>query len=217
MPRILQIVCYLILCSSWTWPQTEATVVEFSIDFPSSQPEHYSIRVQSDGFAHYESSGRLSDESDVTDSFDHDFKVSAEMRQKIFDLAAKANYFQKDVESHHKGLAFTGKKILRYKDSQRSGEATYNYSANAAVQALTSLMQSLSTTLEFGHRLQYDHQYQKLALDEELKRMEELAHANELVEISAIQPILNQIVADPSVMNVARARSQRLLQSAGLR
>jgi hypothetical protein len=47
--------------------------------------------------------------------------------------------------------------------------------------------------------------------------MAELAHANELVEISAIQPILNQIVADPSVMNVARARSQRLLQSAGLR
>lgn len=216
MPRILQIAWCLVFCSSWAWPQTEAAVVEFSIDFPSSQPEHYSVRVQSDGSAHYESTGRLSDESDVTESFDHDFKVSAETRQRIFDLAAKANYFQKDVDSHHKGLAFTGKKILRYKDSQRSGEATYNYSANAAVQALTSLMQSLSSTLEFGHRLHYDHQYQKLALDEELRRMEELARANELVELSAIQQILNEIVADPSVMNVARARGQRLLQSAGL-
>ena len=42
-----------------------------------------------------------------------------------------------------------------------------------AVQQLTQLFQSLSTTLEFGRRLEYFHRYQKLALDEELKRMED--------------------------------------------
>jgi len=78
------------------------------------------------------------------------------------------------------------------------------------------LMQSLSSTLEFGHRLQYDRQYQKLALDEELKRMEEIAHANELVEVTAIQPILDQIIADPSVINITRARAQRLLERASV-
>jgi hypothetical protein len=92
----------------------------------------------------------------------------------------------------------------------RSGESTYNYSSNPAVQDLTSLMQSLSATLEFGHRLQYDRQYQKLALDEELKRMEDLARTNQLVEVAAIQPILDQIIADSAVINVTRARAQRL-------
>jgi hypothetical protein len=84
------------------------------------------------------------------------------------------------------------------------------------VQQLTSLMQSLSATLEFGHRLQYDLHYQKLALDEELKRMEEMARTNQLVEVTAIQPILDQIVADPSVINLTRARAQRLLARAGV-
>jgi hypothetical protein len=196
--------------------QTAApAVLTFTLDFPTSQPEHYSIRVQSDGSVRYQSSGRLSADSDETDSFDFDFKIASELRQKIFELAAKAGYFQKDLDSHHNSLAFTGKKTLAYKDARRSGESTYNYSSKPAVQDLTNLMQSLSATLEFGHRLQYDHRYQKLALDEELKRMEEISGSNALVEIAAIQPILDQIIADPSVINVTRARAQRLLDKAG--
>jgi hypothetical protein len=228
MSRPFQIVCLLIFfsilffSSTLACSQTEVpAVVTFTIDFPTSQPEHYSVRVQSDGSARYQSSGRLSPDSDETDShdndsFDLDFTVDAETRQKIFELAAKAGYFQKDVDSHHKDLAFTGKKTLAYKGARRSGESTYNYSLKPAVQDLTSLMQSLSATLEFGHRLQYDRHYQKLALDEELKRMEDLARTNELVEVTAIQSILDQIIADPSVINVTRARAQRLLERAGV-
>jgi hypothetical protein len=216
----LQVLCLLVLSSLLVHSQIEAqapATVTFTLDFPTSQPEHYSIRVQSDGSARYESSGRLSADSDETDSFDFDFTVAVDNRQKIFDLTAKAGYFQKDVDSHHKGLAFTGKKTLSYKDARRSGESTYNYSPSPAVQDLTSLMQSLSATLEFGHRLQYDHHYQKLALEEELKRMEDLARSNQLIEVAAIQPILDRIIADPSVINVTRARAQRLLEHAGVR
>lgn len=215
---ILLIVSSALFFATPAHSQTETpSVVTFSLDFPTSQPERYSIRVQSDGSARYQSSGRLSADSDETDSFDFDFKISSELRQKIFELAAKAGYFQKDLDSHHNGLAFTGKKTLAYKDARRSGESTYNYSSKPAVQDLTNLMQNLSATLEFGHRLQYDHRYQKLALDQELKRMEEISGANPLVEIAAIQPILDQIIADPSVMNVSRARAQRLLDKAGPR
>src|SRR6266403_944750 len=217
MPRPFQIVCLLIFSSvlfssTLAYSQTEGpAVVTFTIDFPTSQPEHYSIRVQSDGLARYQSSGRRSPDSDENDSHENDSFDLA------FTLAAKAGYFQKDVDSHQKDLAFTGKKTLAYKDARRSGESTYNYSHKPAVQDMTSLMQSLSATLEFGHRLQYDHQYQKLALDEELKRMEGLARTNELIEVAAIQPILDQIVADQSVINVTRARAQRLLERAGVR
>ena len=54
MPRPFQIVGLLtftlIVAVSQTEAQTPAVVV-FTSDFPSSQPEHYSIRVQSDGSA----------------------------------------------------------------------------------------------------------------------------------------------------------------------
>ena len=217
MLRTLQLPCLLVLSSLLAFSQApDSPVVTFTLDFPGSQPEHYSLRVQSDGPGHYESTGRLSPDSDETDSFDLDFTASPATRQKIFELAAKAGYFQKELDSHHKNLAFTGKKSLSYKDGKRSGESTFNYSSQPAAQQLTDLFQDLSTTLEFGRRLHYDHRYQKLALDAELKRMEEMARNGPLVELTAIAPILQQIIGDATVMNVSRARAQRLLEHAGI-
>lgn len=190
---------------------SDPAIITFTLDFPGSQPEHYFISIQSDGTSRYESSGKISADSDDTDSFNLDFNASTELRQKIFTLAAKAGYFQKDLDGHHKNIAFTGKKVLTYKDAKRHGESTYNYAAQPAVQELTSLLQSLSATLEFGRRLHYDHRYQKLAIEAELKRMEEENHITAMVEVSAIAPILRQIIDDPSIMNVSRARAQRLL------
>jgi hypothetical protein len=46
--------------------------------------------------------------------------------------------------------------------------------------------------------------------------MEDLARANQLIEVASIQPILDQIVADQSVIKVTRARAQRLLERAGV-
>jgi hypothetical protein len=209
----------LVFCAASVFAQAQpaapagqdSPAVTFTLDFPESSPEHYSMRVPSTGTAHYESSGRLSADSDITDKFDYDFPISSELRSKIFALAAKAAYFQKDLDAHHKNIAFTGKKTLRYADGTRTGESTYNYSSNQAVQELTSLFQSLSATLEFGHRLDYYRRYQKLALEEELKRMQEMAHDNTLIEVQAVQPILEQIVADQAVINVSRARAQRLM------
>jgi hypothetical protein len=221
MVRYLKVISLLVLFSVLFSPAfadsdsdaRTSAVVTFSIDFPTSQPEHYSMRVPSDGAAHYQSSGHIAAASDTTDNFDLDFKMTTETRQRIFALTEKAGYFQKDLDSHNKNLAFTGKKTLTYGDAQRSGTCTYNYSRNSAVQELTNLMQSISATLEFGHRLQYDRHYQKLALDDELKHMEDMARGNELIEVTAIQPILDQIVADPSVINVTRARALHLLQA----
>jgi hypothetical protein len=65
--------------------------------------------------------------------------------------------------------------------------------------------------LEFGRRLAYSHRYQKLALDDELKRMEELARRGELTELQAVKPILEQIYDDNSVINVVRARAERIM------
>jgi hypothetical protein len=192
-------------------PAVAAPAVVFTLDFPGSQPEHYSIRVPDDGKAHYESSGKLTADSDETDHFSYDFTASADLRQKVFDLARRAKYFQRDLDSHNKNLAFTGKKVLSYKDAQRSGESGYNYSSDASVQELTTLFQNLSATLEFGHRLDYYHHYQKLALEEELKRMDDVTRSTPMVEVQAIAPILSQIVGDASVINVSRARAQRML------
>jgi len=192
----------------------DLATISFTLDFPNSVPDHYSFQVASDGRSTYESKAKLSEESDDEDSFQVSFVVSPATREHIFDLAARAKYFHGEIDSRKKNLASTGKKTLSYHDRQRSTEATYNYSPLPAVQELTSLFQNMSMTMEFGRRLQYDHHYQKLALDEELKRMEEMAKSDSLAELQAVASILSKIVADTSVMNVVRARAQRLLELA---
>lgn len=191
---------------------TDPASITFSLDFPNSSPEHYLIVVQSDGHAHYESSGKISADSDVRDEYQTDFTFSDSTRARIFELAAQAHYFSGKVDSGNKKLAFTGAKKLVYKDGQRSSSADYNYSQQPAVQQLTTLFQSLAATMEFGRRMTYFHHYQKLALDDELKRMEDQAKRGDLAELQAVSPVLKEIYGDTSVINVVRARARRIME-----
>jgi hypothetical protein len=204
---------WVILCCliSAQGQQTDVATVRFTFDFPGSEPAHYVISVSEDGSASYDSDGKLSPQSDEGDPFHSDFTMSASNRTRIFDLTKRAHYFEGEIDSKKKNLASTGTKTLTYKDAQKSTRATYNYSPVPAVQELTAFFQSLSTTLEFGHRLDYYFHYQKLALDEELKKMEEMANSGGLEEISSVAPILQRIGDDPAVINAVRARAQRLL------
>jgi len=189
--------------------------VAFTCDFPGSDPSHYAVSVTRDGHGSYISDGKLTKDSDSDEPFRMDFTVSQLTVSHVFDLARSANYFQGNIESKKKNIASTGSKALIYKDGQRNTMGSYDYSTVPAVQEITRLFQNMSTTLEFGRRLEYDYRYQKLALDEELKRMEDVSKEGGLVELSAVAPILQKISDDQSVINGVRARAQRMLQTAG--
>jgi hypothetical protein len=192
----------------------EAATITFTFDFPGSVPGHYSVTVRGNGKAEYTSGEVKSEGSDADGPFRYEFTMSEAARQRVFELAERARYFEGEFNYTRHAIASSGNKTLTYKDSKRNNQATYNYTTNQPVQQLTTLFQSISATLEFGERLQYKHKYQKLALDEELKRMEEAAKDNGLTELQAVAPILKQILADSGVMNVTRARAERLLAQA---
>jgi hypothetical protein len=189
----------------------DPATITFSLDFPNSDPDHYSITVQADGRAAYESSGKISSDSDDRQTYQTEFTLTDATRAQIFDLAARSNYFSGKVDTGNKKLAFTGAKKLTYTDGQKNSSAIYNYSSQPTIQQITLLFQGISSTLEFGRRLAYDHRYQKLALDAELKHMEAEATAGELSELQSVKPILQAIYDDQSVINVVRARAQRII------
>ena len=209
------ILVVMVVCASGPGFAQEAKApaasVSFSLDFPQSIPDHYEIAVASDGQARYDSTGKLTPDSEPGDPFHLEFTISPASTKRIFDLAAKAKYFDGKIDSGKRNLASTGAKVLSYKDASHNTRAEYNYSPIPAVQEITALFQNMSSTLEFGRRLDYYHHHQKLALEEELKRMEEMAHEKNLEEIQAVAPILQRIVDDKSVLNVTRARAERLL------
>ncbi len=212
--RIFEIllVAFVALLVSIATHAADSATISFSLDFPNSDPERYSIVVQSDGHARYECSAKISPDSEDRENYQTDFVLSDATRARMFDLAAQAHYFSGKVDSGNHKLAFTGAKKLIYKDGQRESTASYNYSPLPAVQQLTTLFQGVSATLEFGRRLAYLHRYQKLALDDELKRMEDQARRGDLMELQAVKPVLQEIHDDDSVINVVRARAQRIME-----
>jgi hypothetical protein len=187
-----------------------APLITFSLDFPQSNPAHYSITVDATGHSSYECTGTLAEDSEPQ-AYRSEFEVSAPTRQKIFELTKQAKYFAGKIDSGNDKLAFTGAKVLSYQDGQRSNTAQYNYSNLQSVRDLTSLFQGIAGTLEYGRRLEYLHHYQKLALDTELKRMDAQARNNELSELQAVAPVLQGIADDSTVINVVRARAKGLL------
>lgn len=189
--------------------------VTFTLDFPGADPAHYALSVSSDSKASYDSRTAQSAEAEAETeaAFHSDFQVSPQTRDRIFEQASKADYFAKAIDSGKDKIAFTGTKILTYKDHAKSTTATYNYSTIPAVQVLTSIFQRLSTTLEYGRRLDFDYRYQKLALEAELKRLE-LMQKDDLEDLQVIAPILQKIAGDPSLINVSRARAGRLIAQA---
>jgi hypothetical protein len=188
-----------------------APAVTFTLDFPESDPTHYSITVDATGHARYEGTLKVAEDSEEQ-TYRAEFNISAGNRERIFELAKQAKYFSGKVDTGDNKLAFTGAKVLSYRDGPRSFAARYNYSKAPAVQQLTALFQTMAGTLEYGRRLSYYHRYQKLALDDELKRMEIQAKNNELSEIQGVAPVLQEIFEDTSVINVVRARAKELIQ-----
>jgi hypothetical protein len=189
--------------------------VSFGFNFPGSDPEQFTLSVGSDGHSIYDSDGKLTPQSDAGDPFHFEFTISQASRDHIFDLAKRANYFTAEVDTKRPNLAFMGKKTLAYKDAQHDTHVAYNYTIIPEVQELTAYCQHLSETLEFGRRLEFYRRYQKLALDDELKRMEEMVQSNQLSELSAIAPILQKVAKDPTILNMDRARALRVLNKAG--
>lgn len=214
--NIFSLIAFSVCLVLWSFPVrgAEPATISYSQDFPGSNPDHYSIVVQSDGRAHYESSAKISPDSDDREAYQTDFDFSDGTRARVFALAEQAHYFSGKIDSGKKKLAFTGAKKLVYRDGERTNTAEYNYSPVPAVQQLTTLFQSVGATLEFGRRLTYCHRYQKLALDDELKRMEDQARRGEIVELQAVKPVLQDIYDDGSVINVVRARARRIMQMA---
>ena len=187
-----------------------SAVVTFTLDFPESEPTHYSIAVDANGHASYECTVKVEDSDEQT--YRWEFDVTPGNRERIFEWTKQAKYFSGKIDSGNRKLAFTGEKILSYQDGQRSVTVRYNYSSLEPVRQLTALFQNIAGTLDYGRRLTYYHRYQKLALDEELKRMEAQAKNNELSEIQGVVPVLEGIVEDTSVINVVRARAKELIQ-----
>jgi hypothetical protein len=204
-----------------------APVIAYDQVFPGVIPAHFSVAVESTNRAAYRSDDigtQGVSASSKGDPFEQKFTVSETTRTRIFQLAKQANYFRGNFNYTKGRIANTGAKTLSYSEGPEDWfgkptngvryETTYNYSENTAIQELTAIFQNISNTLELGQRLNHLHRFDRLGLDAELKRAEEMAKSGQLLELQAILPALQQVVDDSSVLHIARERAQQLIRLA---
>jgi hypothetical protein len=192
--------------------------VIFDLNFPGASPSHYTVAVNADGKAAYQSNGGETSPTGTQSTGDPNivaFTMSAAARARVFALVKKLNYLAGTYDYTRTRVANTGAKTLAFADSSRHNATTYNYSQNPDIQELTRFFQSVSSTMEFGRRLERDLRFDKLDLPKQLQLMLSEAQDKQLAEVEAVVPVLQKISADPTIMRIARVNADRLLAMAG--
>lgn len=190
--------------------------VTFTQAFPRATPAYLSLRIDSAGHATYESRREEGEPSqrELGESYRVEFEISQATAHRVFELAQSLDYFQGDWDFKKHRIADTGRKTLIYADSTRTLQTTYNWSENRAIQELTEIFQGISNTQEAAYELTRLRRYDRLGLNRQLERMEEMAKGGWLRELQVIAPLLEKLATDREIMHIARQRAQRLLELA---
>ena len=195
----------------------DVPTITFDVYWEAATPQAYNISVDSSGKAKYSSRNLVKTKENNEDpegsGFELEFTMSGAARDRLFQWAQEMNYFNGNFDYTKHRVADTGRKILTYADSTRHFQTTYNWSENRTIDQVTRLFTGISSTIEHGRRLQFKLRFDKLGLEAELKGMEDMAQKDELAELQIIAPTLQRIADDFSVLNLARQRARRLLES----
>lgn len=211
-------------------PDTQGSpvpVISFDLVRPGVDPPHYSIAIESTGRAAYRADPAPDKEADGEPYFVK-FTASEQTRERVFALAEQVNRFNGNFDYTKSRIADTGAKTLTYSVGHlptvlgqpvkgQQNQTTYNWSTNPAIQELTAIFQGISATVEFARRLDFERRFDKLGLDAELKRMEQMQKDGHLHEVQAVAPTLSAIADDFAVMRIARERAKRILAAASNR
>jgi hypothetical protein len=210
-----------LLCCARVLPAQPETAsltprVSFEQRWPDANPQWFQLVIQSDGSTTYRSLSNRPPGSTVVDPapqpFEFTFALSPRSRQRVFALAPQLPRFQGTLDKIK--VAFTGTKTFRFEDGGgKSSAISFNYSSSSDLTGLTVLMEGISETIEQSQILQFQMRFDKLSLNETLRRMEELVANNRLSERQLLEPELKRIVNDPAIMNIARKRALHILQT----
>lgn len=185
--------------------------VTFTRNLWGASPPYYSVSLDSTGNASYHSAPSSSEEAG--DPYMVEFVASSVTRQRVFRIAQDLHFFNRFMDDTVRP-ADAGTRTLTFSDGKLHHQISYHSSANILVQQLTDIFENIAMTLEFGHRLSYMRQHGDAGIDNELKRMAEMAQAPGLIELRAVCPVLQAIASDPSTGALAHQLAQDIAKTA---
>jgi len=175
--------------------------------FKSSTPELIEIVVhENSDNASYEIR-QLDDDVGATP-----FTIGAALRAKMFALAAELNHFQAQDLDVHRKIASLGEKTFRWQQGATTYETKFNYTLNAAATQLLQIFEGLARQQESFELLTRRMKYDRLGINDALLECDADYTRGLLPEPQTLLPLLDQIAADPHLVDIARQRARNLAE-----
>ncbi len=198
--------CCLTLAGPATLWGADTATVTFQHIFKGSSPEFVEIKVNEDGAATFDIR-QLSEEPDP-----RAFPVSPAVCMKLFELARELNNFKGADLDIHRRVAYLGEKVFRYEKGSEIHETRFNYTIDRTASQLLLVFNGLSQQqqdmVELERRLRYD----RLGVDDALRRFEAHLGRGALPEPERLLEVLDRIAADSRIVGVARQRARSLAE-----
>lgn len=174
--------------------------------FRGSAPEYVRITIDENGETTFQ--GGSADRPDAPESF----RLSSSVVARLFGLAAEMSYFRGEVlESGHR-VAFMGQKTFTYEKGGVRGEASFNHTRSPAAAELQLLFDRIARGRILAAQLEHRLLFDRLGLLETLREFERDFNAGHIVDPEQFIPVLERLVGDPRLMQLARTRAQSLLR-----
>ena len=178
----------------------------FIKEFPGSVPPYYSITLRELDGGKYLAEYRAEPDEEPTE-----LPVTAGVAERAFALAENLGWFANvKIESGRK-VAQMGRKTLRYENGPQRNEAVYNHTESLPAVELTNWFEKLSATQRHADRIDYLLRFDKLGIVKELLQTEVDLDNDRLLEPKLLLPMLNKVLANKSLVNVAHDRAGQLV------
>jgi hypothetical protein len=184
--------------------QVTGATITFRKIFKSSYPEFVEIKVKDSGSGTYDIR-QLDEEANP-----QPLTVTAQLTQRIFQLAAALHDFDGiDLEVHRR-IANLGQKTFRYEKGGDAHEATFNYTLNDSATQLLNIFEGISREQGDLADLERTMRYDRLGVNDVLLQVESDYSKKLLPEPDRLLPTLDAIAADEKIIDIARDRARGL-------
>ena len=184
-----------------------ATVTFLKI-FKDSSPEYVKIQVSQNGACTYDI--RQLDDTPQPQPF----TVSPALAAKIFSLAAELDDFNGITLEVRRRVANLGEKTFFYEKDGVTHQVSFNFTNNDKANDLLDIFEGLSLEDQYVAQIRRTMRYDPLGLDNVLARLQRDIAARLIPEPAALVPLLKQIAANSSFLDIARQRARVIIARA---
>jgi hypothetical protein len=194
----MKLLLLLALCGSAVGQAQKLTIIR---EFPGSTPPHLMVEIEPSGKGIYKEG--------ADSEWPIKFTLTQAEVKELFDLAARCDYFKRELESGLK-VAFMGTKTFRWEQGTTRNEVKFNYTQDEPGKLLQDWFEKIAETEQHYLRLERAVKYDKLGVNQALLYLGAADEKRKVVSLEQFLPLLDRVQKNEAYLHMARQRAAQL-------